>query len=78
MFGRPADFDNSRTMIRTSAVGAGGRCLDIFLLPILSFFLALAEGLPTVDGNAISKYRKTQNNHPTFFFLNLVSYENWQ
>ena len=43
--GRPTDLNESRTRPTAVAVGAGGRCLDIFFLSfIFSFSLFLGDG----------------------------------
>ena len=50
MSGRPTNLDNSRQGSVALAVGAGGGCLDIFLLSIISlFFLLLSGRRPDLD-----------------------------
>ena len=50
MPGRPTNLDNSRQWSVALAVGAGGGCLDIFLLSIISLcFLLLSGRRPDID-----------------------------
>ena len=48
------------------AVGAGGGCLGVFILPFnYVFFLPLLGIRPDIDRNIVSKDPLTQNNQPT-------------